>query len=333
MNSLRDWGVQFRDTGTHFARAFQRFDLGDRSVLPTLAALANDPSAAPIWRATAMEAVAQGGGREAIQTVTGVLYDDDPILRASAVRSLGFLPLNQRYQLLQSLMDDEVATVRMEVAQSLAGVPLDQVTPAQAAELESLYKWYLDILTLHAEMPETQLQLGVFYLERGELQSAEAAYREALRLNPQLVPAYLNLADLLRGQNRDGEARELMLKVLEFAPDNGPTLHSLGLLETRSGTPDKALDYLRRAAELETDGSRHRFVYAIALHDLGQPKQAIAQLQILLRQLPRSEDVLLALTNYSAELGLREQARRYAQTLVGISPGNQSYQQLLQQLK
>ncbi|MCP5128436.1 MAG: tetratricopeptide repeat protein [Pseudomonadales bacterium] len=333
VNSLRDWGVQFRDTGTHFARAFQRFDLGDRSVLPTLAALANDPSAAPIWRATAMEAVAQGGGREAIQTVTGVLYDDDPILRASAVRSLGFLPLNQRYQLLQSLMDDQVATVRMEVAQSLAGVPLDQVTPAQAAELESLYKWYLDILTLHAEMPETQLQLGVFYLERGELQSAEAAYREALRLNPQLVPAYLNLADLLRGQNRDGEARELMLKVLEFAPDNGPTLHSLGLLETRSGTPDKALDYLRRAAELETDGSRHRFVYAIALHDLGQPKQAIAQLQILLRQLPRSEDVLLALTNYSAELGLREQARRYAQTLVGISPGNQSYQQLLQQLK
>ncbi|MCB1699520.1 MAG: tetratricopeptide repeat protein [Halioglobus sp.] len=333
VNSLRDWGVQFRDTGTHFARAFQRFDLGDRSVLPTLAALANDPSAAPIWRATAMEAVAQSGGREAIQTVTGVLYDDDPILRASAVRSLGFLPLNQRYQLLQSLMDDEVATVRMEVAQSLAGVPLDQVTPAQAAELESLYKWYLDILTLHAEMPETQLQLGVFYLERGELQSAEAAYREALRLNPQLVPAYLNLADLLRGQNRDGEARELMLKVLEFAPDNGPTLHSLGLLETRSGTPDKALDYLRRAAELETDGSRHRFVYAIALHDLGQPKQAIAQLQILLRQLPRSEDVLLALTNYSAELGLREQARRYAQTLVGISPGNQSYQQLLQQLK
>ena len=207
VNSLRDWGVQFRDTGTHFARAFQRFDLGDRSVLPTLAALANDPSAAPIWRATAMEAVAQSGGREAIQTVTGVLYDDDPILRASAVRSLGFLPLNQRYQLLQSLMDDEVATVRMEVAQSLAGVPLDQVTPAQAAELESLYKWYLDILTLHAEMPETQLQLGVFYLERGELQSAEAAYREALRLNPQLVPAYLNLADLLRGQNRDGEAR------------------------------------------------------------------------------------------------------------------------------
>ena len=224
VTSLRDWDVQFRDTGNHMARAFQRFELGDRAVVPALAALANDPSAAPIWRATAMEAVAQAGGREAIQTVTSVLYDDDPLLRASAVRSLEFLPLNQRYQLLQALVDDEVAAVRMEVAMSLAGVPLDQVSPEQAKQLEDLFNWYLDIRRLHSEMPETQLQLGVFYVERGDLPSAEAAYREALLLNWQLVPAYLNLADLLRSQNRDGEARELMLQVLEFAPDSGATL-------------------------------------------------------------------------------------------------------------
>ena len=332
LDKLRTWGVQFRDTGSHFARAFQRFDLGDRSVVPALSALANDPGAPPIWRATAMEAVAQTGGRDAIQTVTSVLYDPDPILRASAVRSLQFLPLNQRYQLLQALIDDEVGAVRLEVALSLAGVPLDQVSPEQANQLRGLFKWYLDMQGLHAEMPETQLQLGVFLAERGDLPAAEAAYREALRLNRQLVPAYLNLADLLRSQNRDDEARELMLQVLEFAPDNGPTLHSLGLLETRSGTPDKALDYLRRAAQLETDGSRHRFVYAIALHDLGQPQQAITQLQALLRQLPRSEDVLLALANYSAELGERDKALAYAKTLTQIAPGNPAYQQMVQQL-
>ena len=332
VTSLRDWDVQFRDTGNHMARAFQRFELGDRAVVPALAALANDPSAAPIWRATAMEAVAQAGGREAIQTVTSVLYDDDPLLRASAVRSLEFLPLNQRYQLLQALVDDEVAAVRMEVAMSLAGVPLDQVSPEQAKQLEDLFNWYLDIRRLHAEMPETQLQLGVFYVERGDLPSAEAAYQEALLLNSQLVPAYLNLADLLRSQNRDGEARELMLQVLEFAPDSGATLHSLGLLETRSGTPDKALEYLGKAAGLETSGTRHRFVYAIALHDLGKPQQAVAQLQALLRQLPRSEDVLLALANYTAELGQRDKARAYAKTLTEIAPRNQAYTQLYQQL-
>ena len=332
VNSLRGWGVNFRDTGNHFARAFQRFELGDRAVVPALAALANDPETAPIWRATAMEAVAQAGGREAIQTVTSVLYDDDPMLRLSAVRSLEFLPLQQRYQLLQALMEDDVAAVRIEVAMSLAGVPLDQVSPQQAKQLQELFDWYLDIQRLHTDMPETQLQLGVFYIERGDLPAAEKAYREAIFLNPQLVPAYLNLADQLRSQNRDGEARELMLQVLEFAPDNGATLHSLGLLETRSGTPEKALEYLGRAAEMETVGSRHRFVYAIALHDLGQPREAVTQLQSLLRQLPRSEDVLLALANYSAELGQRTRAKGDAKRLMESAPRNPGYQQLYQEL-
>ena len=332
VTAMRGWGVHFRDTGSHISRAFQRFDQGDRSVVPALAQLANDPAAAPIWRATALEAVAQGGGREAIQAVTAVLYDDDPLLRASAVRSLDFLPLDQRYQLLQALIDDEVAAVRMEVATSLAGVPLEQLSPQQAQQLRDLFAWYLGILALHAEMPETQLQMGIFEVGRGDLEQAEAHYREALALNPQLVPGYLNLADVLRARGRDDEAREQLLKALEFAPESGDTLHTLGLLETRAGNTEQALDYLQRAARLETTGTRHRFVYAIALHDLGKPQQAIIQLQALLRELPRDEEVLLALANYSAELGQLEKARSYARTLTQLAPRNRGYQQLLQSL-
>ena len=39
-------------------------------------------------------------------------------------------------------------------------------------------------------------------------------------------------------------------------------------------------------------GTRHRFIYAIALHDLGQPQKAIVQLQALLRSVPRNQEVL-----------------------------------------
>ena len=120
---------------------------------------------------------------------------------------------------------------------------------------------------------------------------------------------------------------------LEITPDNGDVLHSLGLLETRSKDPEKALGYLRRSAELETNGTRHRFVYAIALHDLGQPRTAVQQLQGLLRDVPANQDVLLALANYSAELGQREQAISYARQLTELAPGNRNYQQLYQQLQ
>jgi hypothetical protein len=42
--------------------------------------------------------------------------------------------------------------------------------------------------------------------------------------------------------------------------------------------------------------------------------------------------VLLALANYSAELGRREQAVEYARKLTELAPGNRGYQQLYQQL-
>jgi tetratricopeptide (TPR) repeat protein len=332
LGALRDWGVHYRDTGSHMARVFQRMAQGDRSVMPTLVELATDPATAPIWRATALESLGEVGGRGALQAVTAVLYDDDPLLRVSAIRALEFLPLNQRYQLLQPLIDDEVTAVRMEVAMSLAGVPLDQIPADQAKQLRALFAEFVDVHQLNADMPGVQLQLGVFYLNRGDQGKAEAAYREALYLNSQMVSAYLNLADLLRSQGKDDDARDLLLEVLNFAPDNGPTLHSLGLLETRSEQPQKALDYLQRAAELETTGTRYRFVYAIALHDLGHPREAVTQLNALLRLVPRDVDVLLALANYNAELGQRDKARAYAKTLTELAPGNQGYQQLYQQL-
>lgn len=332
LEALRGWGVQFRDTGNHPARAFQRIAQGDNRVVPQLAQLASDTNTAPIWRATAMEALGQVGGRDALQTATQLLYDDDPLLRVSTVRSLDFMPLQQRLQLLEHLMDDPVTAVRMEVAASLAGVPLEQISPEQGAKLRALFDEYVSILQQDADMPGAQLQLGIFYVTRSDEKAAEAAYREALTLNPQLIPAYLNLADLLRAQSKDADARQLLLKALAVDPNNGPTLHSLGLLETRSGQPESALKYLQQAAALETEGTRHRFVYGIALHDLGQPEQAIAQLEVLLRSVPHSEEVLLALANYSAELGQRDKALGYAKNLAQIAPGNQAYQQLVQSL-
>ncbi len=248
------------------------------------------------------------------------------------MRSLEFLPLHQRFQLLEPLFTDDVTSVRMEVARSLAGVPLDQVTAEQAAALEKLFGEFVRIQRLNADMPAAQLQLGVFYVTRGDLPSAEAAYREALHLNPQLVPAHLNLADLLRAQARDDEARAQLLKALAFAPSSGDTLHALGLLETRSGNKSLAMEYLERAARLESTGTRHRFVYAIALHDLGEPARAVTELQALLRRAPGNQEVLLALANYSAELGRKEQALGYARSLVEMAPGNRSYQQLYRQL-
>lgn len=332
LDALRDQGVHFRDTSQHIARSLARLESGDTRVVPQLAKLANDPAIAPIWRATAIEALEGVGGRDTLQTIASILYDDDSIIRTSAVRSLQFLSLGQRLQLLTPLMDDPITSVRMEVASSLAAVSLDQVSDEQAQRLSALFQEYIAIHTLHADMPGTQLQLGLFYSSRGDTVAAEKSYREALHLNGQLLPAYLNLADLLRAQSRDDEARQLLLQALVVAPQNGNALHAIGLLETRSGSAEKALDFLGRAAKIERTGTRHRFVYAIALHDLGKPRDAITQLNTLLRIAPHSKEVLLALANYHAELGEQAKALSYARQLLKTAPTNQYYKQLVERL-
>jgi Tfp pilus assembly protein PilF len=332
LEALRQWGVEFRDTASHPARAFQHIAEGDNRAVPQLAQLAGNTHAAAIWRATAIEALGTTGGRDALQTATQSLYDNDPMLRVSSVRALEFLPLPQRLRLLDALIEDPVTAVRMEVASSLASVPLDQIATEQSARLRKLFDEYQKVLQMDADMPSVQVQLGIFHFARGDGAAAEAAYREALALNRQLVPAYLNLADQLRSESRDDDARTLLLQGLAAVPDNGEILYALGLLETRAGHHDQALQYLQRAAQQETEGIRHRFVYCIALHDMGKPTEALNQLQGLLRSAPQNEDVLLALSNYSAELGQRDNARDYVKMLLQIQPSNRDYQQLYEQL-
>jgi len=332
LNALRDWGVNFTDSGSHAARAFHSAGQGNARALPQLAAISADPTVPPITRATAVELLGQSPSRESVEASRALLSASDPLLRASAVRSLQGIPAQNRFALLAPLADDPVTTVRLEVASALADVPLAQLRPADAELLLALFNEYKAVQAEHADMPSIQMQLALFNAQRGDFPAAEYAYREALALNPQLVPAYLNLADLLRAQQREEEARQLLETALAVAPGNGATLHALGLLETRAGRSEEALRLLGEAAARETTGVRHRYVYAIALHDLGKPEQALDQLQALDRAAPDNQEVLLALANYSAALGRAEDARRYAGRLVELSPENPGYRQLLNQL-
>jgi tetratricopeptide (TPR) repeat protein len=161
---------------------------------------------------------------------------------------------------------------------------------------------------------------------------AERAYQKAIDLNPELLAAYLNKADLYRLTGRDDKGREALLAASRIAPQEGAVWHALGLLEVRTGHNDKALEYLARAAELETLGIRHRYVYGIALHDNGREADAIATLKSLLREAPENPDLLLALATYSRAAGNIEDAKRYAAKLLELMPNDPGVRQFYETL-
>jgi predicted CXXCH cytochrome family protein len=333
LNAMRDWGVEFNDTGSHPARAISMFRRGDARAVPGLLEIAQDTSQPPIWRATATVALSQYASQESYQSALQLLQSPDPMLRMAAVRSLDFLPPQQRFRVLNPRLTDPSRAVRMETARLLAGVSVDQLDTYNRKLLTKLNAEYLEVMNMDADMPGVQLQLGVFHSAQQRLPEAEQAYLRAIAMNPQFIPALLNLADLYRSQGRDDEARQLLQQAIEIAPRQGNAHHALGLLETRAGNQEQALDSLQKAARLEQNGTRYRYVYAIALHDKGDVSAAISELQKLQRSVPDNPDVLLALINYCKEGGRINDARRYADKLKQLVPANPQLQQLYDSLQ
>jgi tetratricopeptide (TPR) repeat protein len=297
-----------------------------------LVQLAQTPTAPAIWRATAAVELGDFANREAYDTALQLLKEDDALLRMAAVRALEFLPRQQLFGVLRGHLSDPSMAVRLEIARILAGVPLDQIDQPSAEQLKALFDEYLQTLAMHADMPEIQVQLGIFFTARQSLEAAEIAYQQALQLNPHSLPALLNLADLYRMLEREEQARQILHRAIAIAPEAPAPYHALGLLETRAGNTAAALENLGKAAQREQSGTRNRYVYAIALHDGGQTDKAISTLKTLLRIAPDNRDILLALVTYCKESGRLVDARRYAGRLRELAPGDPGIQQLYDSL-
>ncbi len=330
--ALADWGVDPADTGSHRGRVLQLARRGDMAAARDLGDIAMDHDTPPIWRATAAAEAGRFPGQQVHGRTASLLESDDALLRVGAVRATAFLPWPQRLGKLEPYLADPVKAVRVELARVLADVPSEQADKRLAPALETLFDEYLESLAGNADMPEALSQRGDFLTARRLWEPAEGAYRDALASDPEHVPALLNLADLYRVLAREEEARSVLHSAAKVPSGQAAAHHALGLLEMRAGQRDLAFRHLARAAELETDGVRYRYVYAIALHDQGDTAAAIATLKALLRVAPRNAEILVALVNYSRSAGQLPDARRYADELRSLFPDDRAIQRLYDSL-
>jgi tetratricopeptide (TPR) repeat protein len=148
---------------------------------------------------------------------------------------------------------------------ALAGTDLLTLTPEQQTAFVKATAELVAAEMVDADRPEAHLNLGLLDLRRRQLTEAEAEYRTALRLDPNFVPALVNLADLYRARGMDDEGSELLRRAMAIEPDNADVRYALGLYLVRKHDYPEALDLLRRAHELMPDHARYAYVYAVAL--------------------------------------------------------------------
>jgi Flp pilus assembly protein TadD len=156
----------------------------------------------------------------------------------------------------------------------LADVSLDRVPAGDLDDFRQALDDYLAAQQLNADDPAAQVNTGNLQRSRGEYTGAERSFREALRLDPNWVPACVNLSDLYRQMRRDAEGEKLLRECLTRLPKAAALHHSLGLLKARQQNLTAALASLKRATELAPRDARFSYVYAVALHSTGKIREA-----------------------------------------------------------
>ncbi len=162
---------------------------------------------------------------------------------------------------------------------------------------------------------------------------AETEYRTALRLNPQYVPAAINLADLYRQLGRDLEGVTVLRAAITASPPDAGLHYALGLALTRLKRQIEALDELHRASELDRESARYAYVYAVALHSGGYIAEAMNILKENLVKHPNDRNTLLALISYHRDAGDFKSALENAEQLAQRVPSDPDLNNLIADLR
>jgi predicted CXXCH cytochrome family protein len=319
----------FQTYGSAF-RASRAEEVDAAALLASVVADRNLPAVA---RAGALAELAPRLSPANLGLARGSLADPDPMVRIGALDMLENASPGQVFPSVAPLLSDPVRGVRVRAVSLLAAVPTASQPPPDREPFERAAVEFIDAQRANSDRPEARTTLGGFFVRRGQAVEAEAEYKAALHLSPQYLAASINLADLYRQLNRDGDGEAVLRTAIAISPQAAAAHHALGLVLTRLKKPQAALSEFRQAADLEPDSARYAYVYAVALNSGGQKDQAVTTLKQALERHPNDRDILSALIAFSRAGGDNSSALVYAERLAAIIPDDRNLSTLVQQLR
>ncbi len=105
---------------------------------------------------------------------------------------------------------------------------------------------------LYPNDPAVQYNLGIAYGASGRAEEEIQAYRRAIAIQVDLIPAYLNLGSALYAANQLDQAAEVYRRGLEQNPLAATLYYNLGQVYRQQGKPDEAAKASQLAAKIDS---------------------------------------------------------------------------------
>ncbi len=185
-----------------------------------LAELAEETSLPGIVRATALDLISTVTDIVIAARLEPLLQDEDPLVRAAAIPiQRGADPQDKVLRLL-NLLSDPFATVRIAAARELLDAKVARLPGQMDLALRSAMAEWQESMRMKFDFPEGQMVIGGAGLVVRNLQGALQAFREAARLDPQLVQAWRMIVIIqIADGNRTG-AKKSLEEALKHNPNN-----------------------------------------------------------------------------------------------------------------
>ncbi|MCI4679325.1 tetratricopeptide repeat protein [Rhodoblastus acidophilus] len=320
--ALKGWGMTNNPGAQTFAEAFALADADGPGATGALLGVANDSGQSSIARASALARLDGDAAPAVIEAAAQLTKADDPMIRVAAAEVLANADSAAKARALAPLLRDPTRLVRMQAARSLAGAGEANLAPGDLVAFEKALDEYVAGEMFTAERPESRANLGALDLARGKIDAAQAEFAKALALDKTFAPAAIQLAEIARHRGDEPGAEAILAKALADNPRSGPLAHALGLSLIRQKRTAEAVAKLELATKLAPDNAHYAYVYAVALHDTGEPAKAREVLRAALARRPNDREILAALASYEAQEGDYASALGHVQALQKLEPDN-----------
>lgn len=171
---------------------------------------------------------------------------------------------------------------------------------------------YQKALELQPNLPEAHTAMGNIYWEMKDIEQAQAAFKQALALNIDYLPAQVNLAEMLD----DVDTLEQLAQ-----GDNIEALFYLGRRAFKTQNYQKAVQYLQEADEL-SESAEIKFLLGQALENNNDKTSALQKYYQALALQNNDDDILTRIADLEAEIGEAATAEKYYKRALVLNPQN-----------
>jgi len=280
-------------------------------------------------------------GRKWPLLIALVQHNPSPLVRASAVETLGDYLTHETAAVLQKAAEDPYRLVRIRAAFALASVPESYFSPDQQKAVRKAKDEFLESVGALPDNWTSHFNLGVFQMNSGQYYKAAEAFMTAHRLRADALPplinaamawnmagdnehaerslrkaaqqhpdeeaVHLNLALLLAEQKRFTEAENAFRQALRINDKSATAAYNLAVILSEKSISE-AVFWARKAYQNAPDQHRYGYAYAAYLNQLNRTNEAAAVLEKLVDQNTDYAAIYHLLGHIYPSLGRTEEA-------------------------